>query len=302
MTAPAAIPSLAIKEGDILTLSTKQAQENGYCDVVASDYPDILDFVKLPGATLEPQHLGFWLSAALVVTWPWVTILLLVLGLAAIIAEMLTMHSWGIAGIIGGVVVGIVFLSYIAVGAATWIGILLFIAGAVLILVEIQVFPTHGFIGLIGLVCLFIGLFLALGGNQGNALYSTLIAAFFSLACVMAFFFYLPKSRIWKIIGQPMQQKAAAGYVSGGDYTGYLGHAGTALTTLRPSGMADFDGARLDVVTEGEFLKQGTPIEVFLVQGSRVVVRPIADDFPASDASDPPSTASVPGILGKRDG
>ena len=37
---------------------------------------------------------------------------------------------------------------------------------------------------------------------------------------------------------------------------------GTAATVLRPSGVAEFDGVRLDVVTEGEFLSPGTPVQV----------------------------------------
>jgi membrane-bound serine protease (ClpP class) len=51
------------------------------------------------------------------------------------------------------------------------------------------------------------------------------------------------------------------------------GHKGRAHSTLRPSGIAEIDGARVDVVTEGDLIEAGTPIVVARVDGNRVVVR-----------------------------
>ena len=48
---------------------------------------------------------------------------------------------------------------------------------------------------------------------------------------------------------------------------------GTALTTLRPTGMAQIAGHRVDVVTEGQMVEKGTPVRVIAVEGLRVVVR-----------------------------
>jgi membrane-bound serine protease (ClpP class) len=42
---------------------------------------------------------------------------------------------------------------------------------------------------------------------------------------------------------------------------------------LRPTGIADIDGARVDVVSEGGFIEAGTPIEVTRAEGYRIVVR-----------------------------
>jgi membrane-bound serine protease (ClpP class) len=46
-----------------------------------------------------------------------------------------------------------------------------------------------------------------------------------------------------------------------------------ALSDLRPSGIASIDGERVDVVTEGEHISEGEPIEVMLDEGYRRVVR-----------------------------
>jgi membrane-bound ClpP family serine protease len=56
---------------------------------------------------------------------------------------------------------------------------------------------------------------------------------------------------------------------------GYLGKEGRALTPLHPSGTAEFDGVRLDVVSEGEYLPKGVLIRIFKVEGRRVVVKEI---------------------------
>lgn len=51
------------------------------------------------------------------------------------------------------------------------------------------------------------------------------------------------------------------------------GATGTAVTDLRPAGVADIAGRRVDVITEGEFVAAGTPIEVVVDEGYRRVVR-----------------------------
>jgi membrane-bound serine protease (ClpP class) len=275
VTSPTAIPSLDIKEGDILTLTTVQAQSLGYCDVVAAGYPDILTFLKLPGAVLVPEHLDFIESAALLIATPWVTILLLVIGTVLVVWEMLTLHSWGLAGLIGGIVVGMVFIAHIIVGTAGWIGLVLFVAGIVLILLETHVLPTHGLLLIAGTICSAVGLFFALGGGQQNALFPAGTSIVLVAIFLVAFLFYLPKSRIWKVLGIPQKQRASAGYVSSADYRSLLGARGITQSLLRPSGVAIFDGMRLDVMTEGEYVEPNTNVEVFQIEGSKIVVRPI---------------------------
>ena len=45
------------------------------------------------------------------------------------------------------------------------------------------------------------------------------------------------------------------------------------FSCLRPSGIADVDGERVDVVSDGEFIERGTQIIVTRVEGNRIVVR-----------------------------
>jgi membrane-bound serine protease (ClpP class) len=58
------------------------------------------------------------------------------------------------------------------------------------------------------------------------------------------------------------------------------GAIGIALTDLRPAGVANFDGHRIDVVTEGDYLAAGEHVEVLRAERYRRVVRRAADDDP----------------------
>jgi membrane-bound ClpP family serine protease len=52
-----------------------------------------------------------------------------------------------------------------------------------------------------------------------------------------------------------------------------VGHTGVAETVLRPSGVAMFDGKRLDVVAESGMIERGSAITAVAVDGTRIVVR-----------------------------
>ena len=66
-----------------------------------------------------------------------------------------------------------------------------------------------------------------------------------------------------------------AGYRSTADLEVFLGKEGVTTTVLRPTGMAEFDGVRLNVVSEGEFIQSGTQVQIVRVEGSRILVRTI---------------------------
>ncbi len=61
-----------------------------------------------------------------------------------------------------------------------------------------------------------------------------------------------------------------------------IGKTGIAITTLRPSGIAEFDGKRLDVATAGEFIQKGANVTIIQAQGMHIRVRAgSAADVPA---------------------
>lgn len=219
-------------------------------------------------AAAEP---GVWARVAAFVVEPWATIALLVVGCLLIFIDLLTPLTWGLTGTLGVLAVGLVFASHVQNHTGGWIGIILLLGGVTFLLLETHVFPGHGVAAVVGLLLTFLGMFWSLGGSA-NALFALSVSAILTIVTLIAFFAYLPKSPIWKALGAQMRQHASLGYVTSENKMFLLGRTGRALTVLRPSGVADIDGLRVDVVTEGDFLDSGTPIVVSHVEGVRVVV------------------------------
>ncbi len=52
----------------------------------------------------------------------------------------------------------------------------------------------------------------------------------------------------------------------------YLGREGVTLTALRPAGLGEFEGGKLNIVSDGAFIAEGSRVKVLKVEGNRVVV------------------------------
>ena len=73
-------------------------------------------------------------------------------------------------------------------------------------------------------------------------------------------------------------QTQKEGFVAAEDLSAYLGKTGLTFTVLRPAGIADFDGERMNVVTAGEFISQGVKVVVKEIEGARVLVEEVKAD------------------------
>ena len=63
------------------------------------------------------------------------------------------------------------------------------------------------------------------------------------------------------------------GFTSGEDMAYFLNREGVVTTMLRPVGMADFDGVKLEVLSEGEIVEAGSRVKVVKVEGRKLLVR-----------------------------
>ena len=70
-------------------------------------------------------------------------------------------------------------------------------------------------------------------------------------------------------------ESADKGYSTSEDMQVFLNKEGTATTVLRPTGMAEFNGVKLNVVSDGEFIPAGTPVRITAVEGARIIVHKI---------------------------
>ena len=81
---------------------------------------------------------------------------------------------------------------------------------------------------------------------------------------------YFPRSGMGKRMILQKDGREWRGYEK--KYELLLGKTGVALSMLRPAGIATIEGNRLDVVTRGEMIDAGSPVEVVEIEGNRIVV------------------------------
>lgn len=70
-------------------------------------------------------------------------------------------------------------------------------------------------------------------------------------------------------------QRAQEGWVSAPSDDSLRGEEGITLTPLRPAGAAMIRGKRVDVVTDGVYIRENQRVRVREVHGSRIVVDPV---------------------------
>lgn len=148
--------------------------------------------------------------------------------------------------------------------------IILLLAGFLLMFAEL--FVPGGILGTIGgalAVTGLCGIFIEYGAGPG------LLVTFASLlGTIIVFYTWLklfPKTRM----GRAFLPKAPPNWVGYDDsHNNMLGKHGVCHTPLRPCGIADFQGQKVDVVTYGDFLDAGTEVVVTETEGNRIVVEP----------------------------
>jgi membrane-bound ClpP family serine protease len=150
-------------------------------------------------------------------------------------------------------------------------GILLLVAGFILAGIE-MVLPGFSVPGVTGIICLVVGVFV-LADSVLEAVVIT-IAVLALLGILLAVILgLLSRGKLKAPIILEEEQHRDEGYLSSSDLQYLLGKQGSALTDLRPSGVARFDEINFDVLSEGNYISAGAKVEIIQVEGSRLVVR-----------------------------
>jgi membrane-bound ClpP family serine protease len=154
--------------------------------------------------------------------------------------------------------------------------LLCFLFGVILLIVEVFM-PGFGLPGISGIVLEGAAIVLTYLWHGGLAalgvtvLILAIVAVAISLALRSANRGRLSKSNI--ILKE--EETAENGYTatSAADMQVFVGRQGVTTTPLRPTGLAEFDGVRLNVASQGDFIPKDTPVIVDHVEGAAVVVR-----------------------------
>jgi membrane-bound serine protease (ClpP class) len=200
-------------------------------------------------------------------------------GLLGLLVELRT-PGFGVPGAVGLGALGLFLWGHWIVQLAGWEEILLLVAGLVLLLLEALVIPGFGLAGGLGLLAIVGALGLTLVGEGATvavivgALGRAAISILVAIGAALALMRFLPSLPFGRRLVLGSQMRTAEGYESAPvDDRQWLGRTGTALSPLRPAGVADLDGERVDVVSDGSFIEAGAVLEVTRVDGNRVVVR-----------------------------
>ncbi len=158
------------------------------------------------------------------------------------------------------------------VGNLTFWPVFFLIVGTVMFAIELYV-PGFGFFGISGIVCYVIAIIMtARTVEEFFAMLVILLAVLAVLTTVVLVLFSkgkVPRS----IVLQDSISEKATGVQAENDITLFVGMRGKAVSALRPSGICDINGVRLDVITEGEYIEINTPVIVTKVEEGRLIVK-----------------------------
>lgn len=265
------IPGIT-ESGKLLTLTDKQAYEYGLSEGTAESLAALLSQKGITNYLVEKYEASLAERIARWATSPLVMPVLLTIGIAGLVIEIFTM-GFGVPGMIGVAALALYFGGSIITGLSGWEAVLIFLLGLILLAVEVLILPGFGVAGVIGIASLVISVVLA-APSLDQAVVSLVIALIGTIVLLLLSIKFLPTRRVWQKLVLGVKQKTDSGYVAPEtNLTRLLGAEGVSITILRPAGTAEINGERVDVVAEGSFIPNNTPIKVVKVEGTRVVVR-----------------------------
>ena len=144
-----------------------------------------------------------------------------------------------------------------------------------LLFLVIEMFtPGIGVPCALGLTCLVAVVVMQLGwGNPTVALYIVAIVLLIMILAIILVIRSLQRgklSRSFLVLDERIQSESTD--VAGDRSRSLLGRGGVTVTPLRPAGIAEIDGKRVDVMTTGAFIGADVPVVVTNVEGLHIIV------------------------------
>ena len=313
-------PAVAIDGLDssdqLLTLTTDEALNVGYADGVVADRDELLRATGLTGLRIEETSLGPAERVVRFVTDPVVASLMITAAILLIVGDLFV-GGFGLVGAGGLLLLALFFWGHNLAGLTGWEDFALVALGLVLIGIEVFVIPGFGVAGILGLAALAGGFWLAMIGREvrtpeaaERAGWSVALAMLAVIAGVLVIARVTPGfgRRGGLVLGTSLGDDAAAPVGGPGRWLSLFGGGrglelpserngtplpsvyslplagatGTAISDLRPTGVAVLDGHQVDVVTDGEYIDAGEAIVVIKDEKYRRVVRRAEGTSPAT--------------------
>ncbi|MFA8344113.1 MAG: nodulation protein NfeD [Rhodothermaceae bacterium] len=268
----------------LITLTTDEAIKYKIADFKLSTIDEVLDSLGIENAEIETLDSNWAEAFIRFLNNPVISSLLIMIGLVGLFTEVKS-PGWGVPGTAGVVALILFFGAGYILELASAFEIVLFIVGIALLLVEFFVIPGFGIFGFGGIALIIISLFLGLISDFPvinfaiieEAIIQLAISLVLSLLIILILWKYLPKTAMFKKLVLDDNIDATSGYTTDEKYQHLMEKEGIAHTDLRPAGTAIFENKKIDVVTEGDYVEKSSNVKVIHIEGSKIVVRKIAD-------------------------
>jgi membrane-bound ClpP family serine protease len=150
--------------------------------------------------------------------------------------------------------------------------------GAGFLLLAADLFLMSGFLAIVSLAAIVGGVVLVfLGGGPAIGV-GTALVVFVALPVMIRLLLSLwPRTSMGRqfFLSEQPEDATVAALPVNQELEHLKGRIGRALSALRPAGMVDFDGRRIDTITEGMMVDPGQLVRCIDVRAGKVVVRPV---------------------------
>ena len=266
-----------VEKGKLLSLTSNEAFELGFCDTVVSNNDQLYSYLGIESGNVTHAAITFAERIVRFLTNPIISSLLMTLAFLGLIFEVRT-AGWGVGGTVGLIALTLFFGSHYVIDLLGNIEIILFLAGAILILLEVLVIPGFGFAGISGILAILASFFFTLLGSNpsGNDLINAgaVLSSSFILTVIGVYLMakYLPESKFLDFIIVRDRQRRGSGVKSSEYFTDLVGKSGTASTDLRLSGKISIEGKTFQAQSANSYIDSGEKVKVSKVEGNKIIV------------------------------
>jgi membrane-bound ClpP family serine protease len=152
----------------------------------------------------------------------------------------------------------------------------LILLGLVLLVAELFI-PTFGVLAAVAVGAMVFGLAITFA-NDTSIGFVTLVAVFIATPVLLTVVFnYAPRTRLGKrlFLSGPEEDETVANMPVNLELEQLRGRYGKTVSALRPAGTVDFDGRRVDVLSEGALVEPGQWVRCMDVKAGKVIVREV---------------------------
>jgi len=149
--------------------------------------------------------------------------------------------------------------------------LVILIIGLILLIIEMFT-PGFGVSGGTGLVLLVVGILITAKTPFEALVMIIILLAILGVALTLILN-SAARGRLSKTLILNESLNRESGFSGTEDLDYFIGKEGIAITVLRPSGTAEFNGVKLDVVTDGGYIPKGSAVKIIQVAGRRIVVK-----------------------------